>query len=54
MEDHTKISPDPDSPAKDRVYFGEGDDVLTRRVTYLGDEAKDFWTWTVVVTRTLG
>ena len=44
------VGPDPDSPTKDRVHAGEGDNVLTRLVTYVGDETKDFWTRTVVVT----
>jgi hypothetical protein len=44
------VGPDPDSPTKDRVYGGEGDNVLTRLVTHEGDETKDLWTRTVVVT----
>jgi len=44
------VGPDPHSPIKDRVYVGEGDNVLTRLVKHEGDESKDFWTRTVVVT----
>ena len=44
------VGPDPDVPNKDRVYVGEGDKVLTRLTQHEGDESKDFWTRTVVVT----
>src|SRR4051794_12190040 len=44
------VGPDPDSPNRDRVYVGEGDNVLTRLTRHESDEAKDFWTRTVVVT----
>ncbi len=42
------VCPDPDSPTKDRVYVGEGDNVLTRLVKHEGDESKDYWTRSVV------
>lgn len=44
------VGPDPDSPVRDRVYVGEGDNVLARLVKHDADAAKDFWTRTVVVT----
>ena len=43
------VGPDPDSPVKDRVYVGEGDNVLTRLTTHHNDEAKDFWTRAAIV-----
>src|SRR4051794_39350288 len=43
------VGPDPDTPIKDRVYIGEGDNVLTRLTRHESDESKDFWTRTVVV-----
>ena len=41
--------PDPDSPAKDQVYVGEGDSVLARLTGHDTDESKDFWTKAVFV-----
>jgi len=38
------IGPDPENPGKDRVYVGEGDNVLTRLSSHDNDETKDFWT----------
>ena len=32
------------------MYVGEGDNVLTRLTKHEGDEARDFWTRTVIVT----
>ncbi len=40
---------DPESPDKERVYVGEGDNVWDRLKAHEGDEKKDFWTRTVVV-----
>lgn len=44
------VGPDPEAPNRDRVYVGEGDEVLTRLTKHEGDESKDFWPRTVVVT----
>ncbi len=38
------VGPDPDNPRKDRVYVGEGDNVLSRLTSHDNDETKDFWT----------
>ena len=38
------IGPDPESPGKDPVYVGEGDNVLSRLTSHDNDETKDFWT----------
>lgn len=43
------VGPDPDTPGRDKVYFGEGDSVLTRLLAHSKDESKDFWTRCVVV-----
>lgn len=43
------VGPAPEQLAKDRVYVGEGDNVLTRLLAHDKDEAKDFWTRAVVV-----
>ncbi len=43
------VGADPDNPGKDRVYIGEGDNVLTRITAHDSDEAKDFWTRVVLV-----
>ena len=43
------IGPDPDSPAKDQVYVGEGDSVLARLTSHDTAESKDFWTKAVFV-----
>jgi hypothetical protein len=43
------VGPDPETPHRDRVYVGEGDNVLTRLTAHDKDETKDFWTRTVVV-----
>ncbi len=40
----------PDDPSRECVYIGEGDNVLKRLAQHDADEAKDFWTRTVVVT----
>jgi hypothetical protein len=44
------VGPDLDVPGKDRVYVGEADKAFTRLTKHEGDEAKDFWTRTVVLT----
>jgi hypothetical protein len=43
------VGPDPEQPARDAVYVGEGDDVLERLKKHDKDEKKDFWTRCLVV-----
>lgn len=43
------VGPDPDQADRDRVYIGEGDNVLKRLLSHDKDESKDYWTRTVVV-----
>lgn len=43
------VGPDPQQPLQDRVYIGEGDNVLKRLLSHDKDDLKDFWTRTVVV-----
>jgi hypothetical protein len=43
------IGADPESPARDRVYAGEGDNVFNRLRKHNTDPDKDFWTQTVLV-----
>jgi hypothetical protein len=43
------IGPDPDQPERDRVYLGEGDNVMQRLAAHDKDPDKDFWTRAVVV-----
>lgn len=43
------IGADPDQPDQDRVYIGEGDNVLKRLLSHDKDESKDFWTRTAIV-----
>lgn len=43
------VGPDPDAAMRDAVYFGEGDNVLTRLTAHDKDENKDFWTQCAVV-----
>lgn len=43
------VGPDPNSPSRDCVYIGEGDNVLTRLAYHDKDESKDFWTRAVIV-----
>jgi len=38
------VGPDPESPHRDRVYIGEGDNVFVRLTAHDKDETKDFWT----------
>ena len=42
--------PDPENTARDIVYIGEGDSVLSRLSAHDRDETKDFWTRCAVVT----
>jgi uncharacterized protein DUF4357 len=44
------VGADPDSPVRDLVYVGEGDNVLNRLLKHNKDESKEFWTRTVFVT----
>lgn len=43
------VGPDPENTLRDAVYFGEGDNVLTRLTAHDKDESKDFWTRCAVV-----
>jgi hypothetical protein len=43
------VGPDPENPLRDRVYVGEGDNVLTRLTAHDKDESKDFWTRCAIV-----
>jgi len=43
------VGPEPNNPSIDRVYIGEGDNVLSRLTAHDKDESKDFWTRCVVV-----
>lgn len=43
------VGPDPDQPGRDRVYVGEGDNVMSRLTAHDRDESKDFWTRVAVV-----
>ena len=43
------VGADPEDPNRDHVYIGEADSVLTRLTNHDKDDAKDFWTRTVVV-----
>jgi hypothetical protein len=42
------IGPDPESPTRDMVYVGEGDNVFKRLVIHSRDANKDFWTEAVI------
>jgi len=41
--------PDPENPAQDMIYVGEGDDVLKRITAHDKDTEKEFWTRCVAV-----
>jgi hypothetical protein len=43
------VGPDPERPSRDKVYIGEGDNVLKRLIDHDKDPSKDFWTRTAVV-----
>jgi hypothetical protein len=43
------VGPDPENAAKDLVYIGEADKVLTRLRYHNKDEDKDFWSQTVII-----
>jgi len=43
------IGPDPERPSRDKVYIGEGDNVLKRLIDHDKDPTKDYWTRTAVV-----
>ncbi|MEX2599859.1 MAG: GIY-YIG nuclease family protein [Dehalococcoidia bacterium] len=43
------VGPDPEATGGDRVYIGEGDNVLARLTEHERAAAKDFWTRTVVI-----
>src|SRR5260221_10313569 len=42
------VGPDPEHAGKDRVYIGEGDNVLDRLIAHDKDASKDFWTQVVL------
>jgi hypothetical protein len=42
------VGPAPESPSRESVYFGEADNVVSRLGIHNNDEARDFWTRTVV------
>jgi predicted GIY-YIG superfamily endonuclease len=44
------LGEDPESPGRQMVYIGEGDDVGRRLTTHARDESKDFWDRAVVLT----
>ena len=37
------VGPDPERPARDRVYIGEGEHVIDRLLAHDRDPDKDFW-----------
>lgn len=43
------VGPDPENPLRDKVYIGEGDNVLTRLTAHDKDESKDFWTRCAII-----
>lgn len=43
------VGPDPEQAGKDRLYIGEGDNVIHRLSHHAKDEAKDFWSKAVLV-----
>lgn len=43
------VGDDPDYPAKEQVYIGESEDVLTRLKQHNKSESKDFWDHTLIV-----
>ncbi|MEQ1830097.1 MAG: GIY-YIG nuclease family protein [Pirellula sp.] len=43
------LGPDPENPARDKVYIGEGDNVFKRLTAHDDDESKEFWTRCAVV-----
>jgi len=42
------VGSDPDTPGREKVYVGEGDEVLQRIVAHDKDDAKEFWDRAVV------
>lgn len=43
------VGQDPENPHRDCIYVGEGDNVVQRLVHHDKDEAKDFWSRTILV-----
>ncbi|MFO1064302.1 MAG: GIY-YIG nuclease family protein [Pirellulales bacterium] len=43
------LGPDPENPARDKVYVGEGDNVCKRLAAHDGDESKEFWVRCAVI-----
>ena len=47
------VGPDPEQANKEKVYIGEGDNVLSRLTHHDRDESKDFWTRAAIVISTV-
>lgn len=45
---YTLVGPDPETPTKERIYIGEGDNVFDRLLAHDKDPAKDFWSQAVI------
>ena len=43
------LGPDPENPARDKVYLGEGDNVFKRLTAHDDDESKEFWVRCAVI-----
>jgi len=43
------LGPDPENPARDKVYIGEGDNVFKRLTAHDVDESKEFWVRCAVI-----
>jgi hypothetical protein len=43
------LGPDPENPARDKVYVGEGDNVFKRLTAHDDDESKEFWVRSAVI-----
>jgi len=43
------LGPDPENPARDKVYVGEGDNVFKRLTAHDDDESKEFWVRCAVI-----
>lgn len=43
------VGPDPEAPAKEKVYVGEADNMANRIANHARDDSKDFWSQTIVI-----
>ena len=43
------LGPDPENPARDKIYLGEGDKVFKRLTAHDDDESKEFWVRCAVI-----